>query len=187
YSVALALLAALGYMALAAGVAQKPAYAAGFAKYGPNYAVPALYLDQFPDWFVGLAFAAIAIGTLAPAAIMSIAAANLFTRNIYREYFRPTCTEREESNVAKTASLLVKVGALAFILFFPTELAINLQLLSNIWIVQTLPTVFLALYTTWFHRKALAIGWGAGMIVGTALMLALHFQSSVFPISLLGV
>jgi len=56
-----------------------------------------------------------------------------------------------------------------------------------IWIVQTLPTVFLALYTTWFHRKALAIGWGAGMIVGTALMLALHFQSSVFPISLLGV
>ena len=35
---------------------------------------------MFPDWFVGVAFAAIAIGALVPAAVMSIAAANLFTR-----------------------------------------------------------------------------------------------------------
>src|SRR5205807_2209512 len=131
----------------------------------------------------GLAFAAICIGALAPAAIMSIASANLFTRNIYREFWRPACNDQEEARVAKFVSLVVKLGALAFILFFPTELAINLQLLSNIWIVQTLPMVFLALYTTWFHRKALAFGWGAGMVGGTAMMLALHFTSSVFPIS----
>ncbi|MGH8455693.1 MAG: sodium:solute symporter family protein, partial [Stenotrophobium sp.] len=88
YSLALALIAALGYMALASGVQHDPAYAAGFAQYGPNYAVPALFLRWFPPWFVGVAFAAIAIGALVPAAIMSIAAANLYTRNIYREYLR---------------------------------------------------------------------------------------------------
>ena len=44
---------------------------------------------EFPDWFAGVAFAAIGIGALVPAAIMSIAAANLFTRNIYKEYLQP--------------------------------------------------------------------------------------------------
>ena len=68
-----------------------PAYAAGFKAFGDNIAVPALFLQTFPPWFVGVAFAAIAIGALVPAAIMSIACANLFTRNIYREYCRPDC------------------------------------------------------------------------------------------------
>ncbi len=40
----------------------------------------------------GVGFAAIVIGALVPAAIMSIAAANLFTRNIYMEFLRPDAT-----------------------------------------------------------------------------------------------
>ena len=44
--------------------------------------MPDLFLKYFPSWFTGVAFAAIAIGALVPAAVMSIAAANLFTRNI---------------------------------------------------------------------------------------------------------
>ena len=66
YSIALALIAALGYMAYVAGVQDKPAYAGYFTQYGPNFAVPALFLDQFPSWFVGVAFAAVAIGALVP-------------------------------------------------------------------------------------------------------------------------
>ena len=89
YSFILGLIALLGYMAIAAGVDKDPAYAAGFAQYGANFAVPALFLASFPSWFVGVAFAAIAIGALVPAAIMSIACANLFTRNLYKEFFRP--------------------------------------------------------------------------------------------------
>ena len=89
YSFILGLIALLGYMAIAAGVDKNPAYAAGFTQYGPNFAVPALFLASFPSWFVGVAFAAIAIGALVPAAIMSIACANLFTRNLYKEYLPP--------------------------------------------------------------------------------------------------
>ena len=55
----------------------------------PNTIVPLLFDDMFPSWFAGVAFAAIAIGALVPAAIMSIAAANLWTRNIYKEYLQP--------------------------------------------------------------------------------------------------
>ncbi|HEY6542905.1 MAG TPA: sodium:solute symporter, partial [Ktedonobacteraceae bacterium] len=73
YSLMLGLLALVGYMAIAAGV--KPP-----ASLGANYAVPLLINAQFPSWFAGFAFAAISIGALVPAAVMSIAAANLFTR-----------------------------------------------------------------------------------------------------------
>jgi SSS family solute:Na+ symporter len=119
---------------------------------------------MFPDWFVGFGFAAIAIGALVPAAIMSIAAANLFTRNIYREWFRPHASRKEEADVAKIVSLVVKLGALAFILFLKTEYAITLQLLGGVWILQTLPPVVVGLYTRWFHRHALVLGWAAGMM-----------------------
>jgi SSS family solute:Na+ symporter len=139
YSFLLALIAMLGYMALAAGVDRDPAYAEGFRQFGPNFAVPALFLHSFPAWFAGFAFAAIAIGALVPAAIMSIAAANLFTRNVYKEYLRPACTSKEEATVAKLLSLVVKFGALAFIVFSPQQYAIHLQLLGGVWILQTLP------------------------------------------------
>jgi len=176
YTILIALIGFLGYVAIAAHVSISPGY-------GANSALPALFSKMFPSWFLGFALAAIAIGALVPSAVMSIAAANLFTRNIYREYFRPGCTEREESSVAKTASLVVKVGALVFIIFLPTSLAINLQLLSNIWIIQTLPAVFLGLYTNWPHRLALSIGLVGGLLVGTWMVVVENFKSSVYPLT----
>jgi solute:Na+ symporter, SSS family len=174
YSLTLGLTALLGYVALAAHIPPSPIYQA-------NGIVPDLFAAYFPDWFTGFALAALTIGALVPAAMMSIGAANLFTRTIYRE-IRPTCTEQEEANAAKLASLFVKVGALAFILLLPSLFAINFQLLGGIWILQTLPAVFLGLYTNWFHRRALLIGWATGMIVGTMMAATQHFQS-VYPIT----
>ena len=97
YSLALALMALLGYMAVAAGVKGMPEYAAGFASFGNNFAMPALFLHMFPAWFAGVAFAAIAIGALVPASIMAIACGNLFTRNIYKEFIAPDCTPAHRS------------------------------------------------------------------------------------------
>jgi solute:Na+ symporter, SSS family len=186
YSFLLAMIAALGYMALAAGVDKNPDYAAGFKQYGTNFAVPALFLQTFPPWFVGFSFAAIAIGALVPAAIMSIAAANLFTRNIYREYLRPACTGREESTVAKMVSLLVKFGALAFIVLVPQKYAIQLQLLGGVWILQTLPAIALGLYSRRMHRWGLLAGWASGMVVGSYMAYALQFKGTVFPLHIGG-
>jgi solute:Na+ symporter, SSS family len=186
YSVLLGLIAMLGYMAVAAKVDQAPPYLTGFQRYGPNFAVPALFLDLFPSWFVGFAFAAIGVGALVPAAIMSIAAANLFTRNVYKEFFRPGCSAREESTVAKGSSLVVKIGALAFIVLAPQRYAIQLQLLGGVWILQTFPAVVVGLYTRYLHRWALLAGWATGMALGTWMARELGFKGSVYPVTLLG-
>lgn len=157
------------------------AIAAGIQTNDPNFAVPDLFIQFFPSWFEGFAFAAIAIGALVPAAVMSIAAANLFTRNLWCEYIRPGASPQEESRVAKIVSLFVKLGALAFVLALPLEYAIDLQLLGGIWMLQTLPSVIIALYTRWFHRWALLAGWAAGMLVGTLMAASQEFKP-VFPV-----
>ncbi len=185
YSLMLGLLALLGFFATAAGVAAMPQYAAGFKQFGNNFAVPALLLHTFPSWFVGIAFAAIGIGALVPAAIMSIAAASLYTRNIPREFINPSPTDRQEAQLAKWVSLLVKFGALIFILFVPTSYAIQLQLLGGVWIIQTLPAVLLGVYTRWFNDWALLVGWLAGIAAGTAMSALVKFAPT-FPLVLDG-
>src|SRR5882757_3495621 len=84
YSLLLGLLALLGYVAIAAGV--KPITNNATGRPDTNTVITVLFQNQFGSWFAGIAFAAIGIGALVPAAIMSIAAANLWTRNIYKEY-----------------------------------------------------------------------------------------------------
>ncbi len=178
YSFLLGLIALFGYMAIAAGI--KP-----LAPYGANSAVPQLIQFAFPGWFAGFALAAIAIGALVPASVMSIAAANLFCRNIWTEYIRPAASPKEEAQVSKIVSLLVKLGAVGFILIPNlTQYAITLQLAGGVWILQTLPAVFLALYVRWLDRWAVTFGWLAGMATGTYWLVAGKFASSLatFPI-----
>jgi SSS family solute:Na+ symporter len=172
YSFLLGLIALLGYMAIAAGV--KPS-----SSYGANNAVPGLFSQLFPGWFQGFAFAAIAIGALVPASVMSIAAANLFARNIWKEYVAPHGSPAEEATVSRIASLVVKVGALLFILIAPTDYAINFQLAGGVWILQTLPAVFLALYVPWVERTAVICGWAVGMAWGTYMLIDERFASSL--------
>jgi len=185
YSFVLGLIALLGYMALAAGVRDAPAFAAGFKQFGANFAIPALFLQVFPSWFTGFAFAAVGIGALVPAAIMSIAAANLFTRNIYREFINPDCTPSAEGQTAKIMSLVVKFGALMFIIFLPTQYAIQMQLLGGIWIIHTFPAVIFGLYTRWLDSRALLAGWFVGMISGTWMAASIGFQP-IYPLAIFG-
>jgi solute:Na+ symporter, SSS family len=183
YSLMLGLLALLGYIAIAAHV--KP-----LAPYANNGAIPALINQSFSgglSWFAGFAFAAISIGALVPASIMSIAAANLFTRNIYKEYLKRDATDKQEADTAKITSLIVKFGAMLFIVYVPTGYVLNFQLLGGIWILQTMPAVLLGIYTRWFNRWALLIGWLAGMIIGTGAFIATNLKSVILSISLGGV
>ncbi|GAB1690249.1 monocarboxylate uptake permease MctP [Krasilnikovia sp. M28-CT-15] len=192
YSLLLGLIALLGYMAISAGVKPLPGSRAGTVD--SNTVVPLLFDQQFPAWFAGVAFAAIGIGALVPAAIMSIAAANLFTRNIYKEYLRPDATPAQEAHVSKITSLVVKIGAVAFILFLDPQFSIDLQLIGGVIILQTLPAVALGLYTRWFHRGGLIAGWVTGMGLGMWMLYQIpnaatgrrHFGGSAFPLSEFG-
>ena len=72
---------------------------------------------------------------------MSIGAANLFTRNLWKAFIDSQMDPARESNIAKIVSLGVKIGALVFIIFLPTQYAIDLQLLGGVWILQTFPAI----------------------------------------------
>jgi SSS family solute:Na+ symporter len=185
YSFMLGLLAMVGLFVIAAGIADLPQYAWGFKAYKNNFAVPALVLHLFPSWFVGVVFAAVAIGALVPAAIMSIAVANLYTRNIHREFINQHPTDKQESQMAKWVSLVAKLGALIFIIFVPTKYAIQLQLLGGIWIIQTLPAVMIGVYTRWFDSWALLVGWAVGTFAGTAMAVAANLAST-YPLTIGG-
>jgi SSS family solute:Na+ symporter len=179
YTFLLGLIALLGYMAIAAGIKASGAY-------GANGVVPRLFIESFPGWFVGFAFAAIGIGALVPASVMSIASANLFSRNIYKEFFRARASSSEEATVSKVVTLLVMIAALAFIIAAPTNFVINFQLAGGVWILQTLPAVFLALYIKWLDRWAIAAGWAVGIGWGTYQLIQEGFASSLHPIGFLG-
>jgi SSS family solute:Na+ symporter len=185
YTLVLGLIALFGYLARAV-----PAVNAGVKANGnnPQLSVPLLFEHMFPSWFAGIGDAAIVIGALVPAAVMSIAAANLFTRTIYKELIRPYATPAEETRVARIASLVMKVGALGFALELNKTFSINLQLLGGIWILQTFPAVVIGLYTRWFHRYALCLGWAVAMAYGTvqayraSSSAQAHFASSSAPL-----
>lgn len=179
YSLLLGLIALLGYVAIAAQV-HPP------APFGSNGALPALIAQVFPGEFTGFAYAAIAIGALVPASVMSIAAANLFSRNIWTPYLHRNASSNEENVVSKIASVVVKAGAVAFILVAPTTYVVNFQLAGGVWILQTFPAVFLALYVRWLNRWAVIAGWVVGIGWGTWMLNAIHFGSAgIYPLPFL--
>ena len=176
YNLLLALVALLGFMALAAGIHTA----------NTSSVVPLLFVKMFPDWFAGFCLAAIGIGALVPAAIMSIASANLFTRNLLGELLHRKMTNSEEAHNARLVSIFIKLGALAFVLLVKAQYAIELQLLGGIWIGQLFPSVVFGVFTRWFHGKALFWGWAAGMATGTAMAIARDLKSSIFPLHIGG-
>jgi SSS family solute:Na+ symporter len=180
YSLMLGFLALLGYCAIVAGI--------DVGARGSNSVVPLLFARFFPDWFAGVAGAAIVIGALVPATIMCIGAANLLASNVFRE-FSPG---RGPVGVpmAKFFTLLMCASGLFFIFFVPVTYAIDFQLLGGALMLQILPAFVLGLWTRWLHPRALLAGWATGVVASCAMAYASGFASNftlhLFGISLTG-
>ena len=172
YSILLTLIALLGYCALAAHIRVTD----------PNAAIPDLFARFFPEWFAGVAFAAIVIGALVPAAIMAIGAANLFASNILQTFEMRQAHPPVETRTARVIALFVLAGGLVIALAIKPAYAIEFQLLGGSWIVQIFPAVILGLYTSWFHRHALLAGWAAGLAAATWMAQTTHFTTTIFPL-----
>jgi SSS family solute:Na+ symporter len=171
YSLLLGFLALLGYAGLAAGIKVT----------NPQLVVPQLFALIFPDWFVGVAYAAIVIGALVPAAIMAIGGANLFASNIFRQF--SASRDSGETKTAKLLTLAICAVSLLFVIFMNPTYAINFQFLGGAWILQTFPAFVLGLYTRWFNSKALLVGWLAGIVSGTWIAIATNYTAA-FPLHL---
>jgi SSS family solute:Na+ symporter len=186
YCLVLALMALLGFFALSEGVRPQGG--------DLNTIMPQMFHQLFPAWSAGIALAALGVAALIPAAVMSISAANAFTRSIYRTYLRPDASSGEEARVSRWASLVVKFGAVAFILGLQPSYAVDLQLIGGVIILQTIPAVFLGLATAWFDWRALIGGLVTGLIASIALLwdiqqigaggrvVKAHFGGSTMPI-----
>jgi solute:Na+ symporter, SSS family len=190
YTLLLGFFGLLGFAAIAAGT--KPA--------GGDLTtiLPQLLQTSLNGWTAGLVFAALGISALVPASIMSIGAANLFTRGIYREFIRPAASPRQETQVSRIASLLVKLGALAVVLLLTPQFAVDLQLIGGVLIMQILPAAAIGLHTNWFHRWALIAGTVAGLASGILMLyqipslgpggviISAHFGGVSWPLARLG-
>lgn len=168
YSLLLTFIALLGYCGLAAHL-----------NVGKNNSlvIPQLFSQFFPQWFAGVAFAAIVIGALVPAAIMSIGAANLFASNILQSFRARQARPAGELSVARYIALLVLAGGFCIAVLVKPQFAINFQLLGGAWILQVFPAVVLGLYTRWFHPSALLAGWAAGMTAATWMAVTTNFAT----------
>ncbi|MGA9418411.1 MAG: sodium:solute symporter [Candidatus Cybelea sp.] len=173
YSLLLGFLALLGYCAIAGGIVTNDA----------TNVVPLLFRQNFPDWFAGVAYAAIVIGALVPAAIMCIGAANLLASNVFREY-SPERSPVETRN-AKVMTVAIAAFALLFIFFVPVPFAIDFQLLGGALMLQIFPAFVLGLWTRWFHPQALLAGWAFGLLASCAMAYESGFTSN-FTLRLLG-
>ncbi|MCL4372358.1 sodium:solute symporter [Candidatus Marsarchaeota archaeon] len=131
--------------------------------------VPTLIASTMPAWFTGFAFLGIFIGGLVPAALMAIAVANLLTRNIIKE-FKPKLAGKIETTTTKWIAVIFEFIALGFVFVVPATYSIQLQLLGGIIILQTLPAVFIALFTNKLNKYAVGLGWAAGIISGIYLV-----------------
>jgi solute:Na+ symporter, SSS family len=191
FNIVLWFLAIFGFAAVAAGVSTDPTFASGFKTYGPSYALLALIMKYLPGWFVGIAFAAIAIGALVPASVMAIGSANIITRDIWGEFVHAGTSESKqikETTIAKVFALLMVVAALFFVIAIPLQYVVQFQLLGGIWVIQTFPAVAMSLFVRrWLTGWGVLVGWLVGMVVGTWMVASLGFTASVYPLQIFGI
>lgn len=175
YSLLLGLLALLGYCALAAGIRVAPQQSSSI--------VPLLFARFFPDWFAGVAYAAVVVGALVPAAIMCIGAANLFASNVFAEFSgdRPAA----ETRTAKVLTLGMCGLGLLLVFFLQVPYTIDFQLLGGALMLQAFPAVGLGLWVR-IPPKALLAGWAAGLATSCAMAVAANFGSN-FTIAAFGI
>jgi SSS family solute:Na+ symporter len=180
YTPLVGLFALLGYAAIAANT--QPIVNAATGQPDSNTVIPMLFEGQFPSWFAGIGLAAIGIGTLVPASVMSIAAANLYSSKIYSIIYK-ACrrrgpTEKQQDVQSKVASLIVKFCAVILLIFVNPQYSLDLQLIAGVVILQTLPAVAIALYTRWFHKWGLVAGCVVGLAWGLSMLYSIPNRST---------
>jgi SSS family solute:Na+ symporter len=198
YVLFMGLMSMLGLFALAKGVTPvgfNPPKTIG----DPDTIAPRVFDLLFPQWSAGIAFATFAMSALIPTAVMSISAANLFTRSIYVEYLRPRASSAEEARVSRWFSLVVKFGAAGVIIWLSPKFSAEFQIVGSMFMLQIVPTVFIGVMTGWFHRWALMLGLLTGLAASVLLayqtpelspatgqVMTQHFGGSAFPLAKLG-
>jgi solute:Na+ symporter, SSS family len=122
----------------------------------------------FPPWFLGVIGGAGALTAMVPAAILTLTAATLFAKNIWRPIFAPGMNDHQVARLAKLMVAVLSLTSLYFAIHGSATL-VSLLLLGYAGITQLFPGVVLGL----FWKRATMIGVFAGIVVGVGLVVFL--------------
>jgi len=123
----------------------------------------AMVQKTFPAWFLGIIGAAGALTAMVPAAVLMLAAATLFAKNVWRLIFAPTMTDDQVARLAKSLVVVITALALYFAIYSSTTL-VALLLTGYAGVTQFFPGVVFGL----FWKRVTMPGVFAGLVVGIA-------------------
>ncbi|WP_291492239.1 sodium:solute symporter [Desulfurella sp.] len=146
----------------------------------PNMAFPMLISKTFGPILTALIGAIIILGSMIPASIMSIASANLFTRNIYKNLINPNISDSTERIISKVSVAIIILLALYLSLAMSPSFIITLQLIAGSWVVQLFPLIFLPLFTNRVSKIPAGIATIAGIVLTTYILYLGHFKLAVY-------
>ncbi len=135
----------------------------------PNMALPMLLKKSFGPYMYSVFSGIIVLGSMVPASIMAIASANLFSKNIYQNLFKPGAGDSELRIVSKLSVALIILLALFLTLKINPKYIIYLQLLGGTLIIQLFPLIFLPLFT----NRVSAVPAGVSTLGGVATVLGI--------------
>jgi len=173
YQVWLVFLAIMGLVALAENLVPSRVSSLAF---------PSVLNAYFPSTFVAIAFAGIVIGSMIPAGLQSLGAANLITRNIYLDFINRRASERQQVFWGRVAVFIMIVASLIFaIVPAASGLIFYLLTFSYAWLLQTLPAIILSMYWYDLDKYSVAAGWAVGTGLVTYGLATVKFASSLLP------
>ena len=129
-----------------------------------SFAIPYLVKDMFPSAFTSFVYAAIVVGSVVPASIMAIASANLLTRNVYKEYINKDASAKTQALLSRVLVLFIIGGSLTFALLpVASGNIVYLQTLGGAFVLQTLPAIYISLFTRKLSKWSVGAGWLIGV------------------------
>lgn len=124
----------------------------------------------FPPWFLGVVGGAGALTAMVPSAILTLTAATLVAKNLYRPFFAHEMDEAQVAKLARRLAIVLMAVALFFALKSSSAI-VALLLLGYAGVTQFFPGIVLGL----FWGRASRYGVLCGLVIGisTAVFLVL--------------
>jgi SSS family solute:Na+ symporter len=142
-----------------------------FAGYSAVLIVPGLHdsnlslltvvRSTFPPWFLGVVGGAGALTAMVPAAIIVLAAAASFAKNLYRPLIAPSMSDESVARLARVMVVAISLVSLYFAIYSSSTI-VSMLLLGYAGITQFFPGVVLGL----FWKRVSAAGVFAGIVLG---------------------
>ncbi|MDA8088319.1 MAG: hypothetical protein M0Z75_16680 [Nitrospiraceae bacterium] len=146
----------------------------------PNMAFPEMISRTFGPVPTAIIGSIIILGSMIPASIMSIASANLFTRNIYKNLVNGDISDSKEKLISKVSVAVIILLAMYASLAMRPSFIITLQLMAGSWVVQLSPLVFVPLFTNRVSKIPAGIAAIAGILVTTYILFLVRFKVAVY-------